>query len=35
MDMIVGALNDKANDEFYVEHPFGSGFFTLKGEDGR
>ena len=35
MDMIIDALNDKTNDEFYVEHPVGSNYFTLKQEDGR
>ena len=35
MDMIIDALNNKTNDELYVEHPVGSNYFTLKGEDGR
>ena len=35
MDMIIDALNDKTNDDFYVEHPVGSNYFTLKREDGR
>ena len=35
MDKIFEALNDKANDEFYIEHPPGSNYFTLKQEDGR
>ena len=35
MDMIIDALNDKTNDEFYVEHPVGSNYFTLKQEVGR
>ena len=35
MDMIIEALNDKANDEFYVENPVSSNYFTLKREDGR
>ena len=33
--MMTDALNDKANDKFYNEHPVGSNFFTLKREDGR
>ena len=33
MDMIIDALNDKTNDEFYVNHPVGSNY--LKREDGR
>ena len=35
MDLIIGAFNDKTNDEYYVEHPAGSNYFTLKQEDGR
>ena len=35
MDMIIDALNDKTNDEFYIEHPVGSNYFTLEQEDGR
>ena len=35
MDKIIEALNDKTNDEFYIEHPPGSNYFTLKREDGR
>ena len=35
MDKITKALNYKTNDEFYVEHPVGSNYFTLKWEDGR
>ena len=35
MDMIIDALNDKTNDEFFIEHPVGSNYFTLKQEDGR
>ena len=35
MDMVTDAFNDKTNDEFYVEHPFGSDYFTLKREYGR
>ena len=34
-DMMIDALNDKTNDEFYIEHPVSSNYFTLKGEDGR
>ena len=34
-DMMIDALNDKRNDEFYIEHPVGSNYFTLKGEHGR
>ena len=34
MGMIIDALNDKTNDEFYVEHSVGSNYFTLKLEDG-
>ena len=30
MDMIIDALNHKKNDEFYIEHPVGSNYFTLK-----
>ena len=33
MDMIIDALNDKTNDEFYVNHPVVSNY--LKREDGR
>ena len=35
MDMMIDALNDKTNDEFYIEHPVGSNYFTLEQEDGR
>ena len=35
MDKIIEALNDKINDEFYIEHPSRSNYFTLKCEDGR
>ena len=35
MDMIIDALNDKTNDEFYIEHPVCSNYFTLEREDGR
>ena len=27
MDSIIDALNDKTNDEFYIEHPVGSNHF--------
>ena len=27
MDSIIDALNDKRNDEFYIEHPVGSNYF--------
>ena len=30
MDKIIEALNDKTNDEFYIEHPLGSNYFTLE-----
>ena len=30
MDMIIDALNDKRNDEFYIEYLVGSNYFTLK-----
>ena len=30
IDKIIDALNDKTNDEFYIEHPIGSNSFTLK-----
>ena len=30
MDMVTDAFNDKTNDEFYVEHPFGADCFTSK-----
>ena len=30
MDKIIEVLNDKTNDEFYIEHPPGSNYFTLK-----
>ena len=33
--MIIDALNDKTNDKFYVEHPVGSDYCTLKWVDGR
>lgn len=33
--MMIDALNNKTNDEFYIEHPVSSNYFTLKGEDGR
>ena len=35
MGIIIQALNDKTNGEFYTEHPPGSYYFTLKREDGR
>ena len=35
MDKIIEALNYMTNDEFYIEHPPGSNYFTLKREDGR
>ena len=35
MDMMIDALDDKTNDEFYIEHPVGSDYFSLKREDGR
>ena len=35
MDIIIDALNDKTYDEFYIEHPVGSNYFTLKRKDGR
>ena len=35
MDMMIDALNDKTNDEFYIDHPVGSDYFSLKREDGR
>ena len=35
MDKIIEALGDKRNDEFYIEHPVCSKYFTLKREDGR
>ena len=34
MDKIIEALNDKTNDEFYIEHPVGWNYFTLKRENG-
>ena len=30
MGKITKAFNYKTNDEFYVEHPVGSNYFTLK-----
>ena len=35
MDMMIDALNDKTNDEFYIELHVGSNYFTLKQEDER
>ena len=35
MDRIIDALNDKYNDEFYIENPESSNYFTLKREDGQ
>ena len=35
VDKITEALNDEANDKFYIEYPFGSNYFNLKWEDGR
>ena len=35
MDMIIDALNDKTNYEFFSEHPVNSNYFPLKWEDGR
>ena len=35
MNMMIDALNDKTNDEFYTEQPLGSNYFTLKQEDER
>ena len=32
---ITEALDDKTNNEFYIERPVGSNYFTLKREDGR
>ena len=32
--MMIDALKDKTNDEFYIEYPAGSSYFTLKQEDG-
>ena len=34
MDKTIEALNDKTSDEFYMEHPPGSNYFTLRREDG-
>ena len=33
--MIIDALNNKKHDEFHVEHPVGSNYFTLKRENAR
>ena len=30
VDKITEALNDEANDKFYIEYPFGSNYFNLK-----
>ena len=35
MDKITEVLIEKTNDEFYIEHPPGSNYFTLIREDGR
>ena len=35
MNKIIAALDDKTNDELYIEHTVGSNYFTLKREDGR
>ena len=35
MDKIIEALNNKPNDELYIEHLVGSNYFTLKRADGR
>ena len=35
MDSIIDALNDKYNDECYIEHPESSNYFTLKRENGQ
>ena len=35
MDRITDALNDKTNDEFYIEHSAGSNYFTLRRENRR
>ena len=35
MGKITEALNDKTNNEFYIEHSPGSNYFTLKREHGR
>ena len=34
MDMMIDALINKTNEEFYIEHPGGSKYFALKREDG-
>ena len=35
MDRITDALNDKTNDEFYIEHSARSNYFTLRRENRR
>ena len=35
MDMMIDALNNKTNDEFYIEQPVDSNYFTSKQVEGR
>ena len=35
IDKIIEALGNKTNDEFYIGHPVGSNYFTLKQENRR
>ena len=35
MDMMIDTLNNKTNDEFYIEHPVDSNYFTSKRVEGR
>ena len=35
IDKINESLNDRLNDEYYIDHSDGTNSFTLKGEDGR
>ena len=35
MDKIIEALNNKPNDELYIERLVGSDYFTVKRADGR
>ena len=35
MDRITDAINDKNNDEFYINHQPGSNYFALRKENGR
>ena len=35
IDKINESLNDRLNDEYYIDHSDGTNSFTLKREDGK